>query len=273
MSDSSPESSWRRTGLRSLLSLWAAALTAACHHAPSTPADNTVQPAAATPSTTVSAGAGDPCVDGPSGCVQVGRADVDGDGQLERIGVAVDKPPPVNGTLQPGTIFIRVATSTGVQALQVDAPLQLPKSGSPTDVFVGAFLISHPHGADLVVQTARGIADDFAVISSTRGALVMLPAPPKRNSKVSLGQRWALTQSEGFRETITCTDGTAINLVHDVAPLDEGEPVPGGGRREISRYAFANNEWVLKDFQSIPRDQFSYNEAASGAFLCGDQRR
>ncbi len=61
-------------------------------------------------------------------------------------------------------------------------------------------------------------------------------------------------------------------MVHDVAPLDEGVPVPGGGRREMSRYAFENNEWVFKGFQNTPKDQFSYT-ASGNAFLCGDQRR
>jgi hypothetical protein len=244
-------------------------VTVACHSTapgngtqPQPPADN---------GTAAVASPGDPCAQGPPGCIQVGRADVDGDGQLDRIGVAVEKRPGENEAQHPGTIFVRVANSSGVQAIQADA-IQLAKTGSPTDVFVGAFLMSRARGADLVIQTRDDfLTEMFSVIGWSNGTLISLPAPPARGSAFAGDQVWKLNQSEGFRDSVICTDGTAISMVHDIAPLNEGEPVPGGGRRESSRYTFENNEWVFKGFQNTPKDQFSYT--ASGApFLCGDQR-
>jgi hypothetical protein len=263
--------SWHKIRLRQFLIVSVVStVTVACHH---TTSGNDTQPwPPAGKGAAVISSAGDPCAGGPAGCMQVGRADVDGDGQLDRIGVAVEKRPGENEYQQPGTIFVRVTNSVGVQAIQADA-LQLPKTGSPTDVFVGAFLMSRPRGADLVIQTRSDfLTEMFAVIGWSNGTLTMLPAPPARGSAFAGDHVWKLTQSEGFRDSVICTDGTGINMVHDIAPLDEGVPVPGGGRRETSRYAFDNNEWVFKSFQNTPKDQFSYN-AAGAAFLCGDQRR
>ena len=65
-------------------------LTVACHSATS---GNDTQPRPSADSGAAVANPGDPCAGGPDRCIQVGRADVDGDGQLDRIGVAVEKLP------------------------------------------------------------------------------------------------------------------------------------------------------------------------------------
>ena len=249
--------------------------TVACQQQqPTTTSDSPLPPPVAPSSSTVKVSAGDPCSAGPPGCVQIGKADVDGDGELDPIGVAVHQSPGEQGIARAGTVFVRVATSTGVQAIQFDGEFRLPKLGSPAEVFVGAFLMSRPRGADLVIQLQSDfLTEIFTIIGWTNGALTPFPAPGRyRSTTLTHWQSWALTQAEGFRDTVICTDGSAIKVVHDIFPESEGVPVPGGGRRETAQYSFATNGWMLKDFQVLPRDQFSY-DLTPGEFLCGDQRR
>ncbi|MDT5101325.1 MAG: hypothetical protein QOC76_5062 [Mycobacterium sp.] len=229
------------------------------------------------PSATKSAVA-DPCAGGPPGCATVGKADVDGDGGLDVIGVIVDRQPPsspnvVNG---PASVTVRVATAGGTQEMRVDSITgMLPGGGTAQDVFAGAFLISRPQGADLVLHTdlGAGNADQFAVIGWRGGGLTRIPPPPVAQGNFGDAAYWVMMESHGSMAWATCDGDASITLVSQSAPTAEGIPIPGGGLRESDHWKFVNAAWTPMGSENVADDSNPYTDEQQPVFRCEDQRR
>lgn len=220
----------------------------------------------------------DACVGAAAGCATVGRVDVDGDGGLDSVGVIVNREPPsspnvVNG---PANVVVRVATAAGTQEMRVDSATgALPGDGTAQDVFSGAFLISRPKGADLVLHTTYGAgsADEFAVIGWNGGQLVRVPPPPVAKTTFPNPDSWGLMESHGRLAWVTCDGDASITVVTQSAPTAEGMPLPGGGIRESDHWKFENGAWAPMGSENAADDSDPYAPNGKPAiFRCEDQR-
>jgi hypothetical protein len=220
----------------------------------------------------------DPCAGGPAGCVALGTVDVDGDGALDAVGVTVGQQPPPDPNLAygPATITVRVATASGVHEIRVDNPDGNLPSGSPADVLTGAYPISRPVGADLVLHTAagHGDSDKFVVIGWGGGDLVRVPRPPQSAANFPDPNIWYMQESHGTQEWVTCPGNGSITLVTKSAPSAEGIPLPGGGIRQSDKWSFAAGQWTPAGSENIADNEFSYDfDASVDTFKCDDQRK
>lgn len=214
-----------------------------------------------------------------AGCVTLGHVDVDGDGVLDSVGIAVNREPPsspnvVNG---PASFIVRVVTASGAQETRVDSATgSLPGSGSAQDVFTGAFLISRPKGADLVLHTSYGAgnSDEFAVIGWTDGQLAPVPPPPVAKTSFPNPNSWGLMESHGKVAWVTCDGDSSITVVTQSAPTSEGIPLPGGGIRESDHWRFGNGAWTAMGSENAADDSNPYGpDGQPEVFRCQDQRR
>jgi hypothetical protein len=211
----------------------------------------------------------DPCGGAPEGCVTVARADVDGDGALDAIGLAVHGPPSDGYTSPPADVTVRVATAIGVQQITVHSRSLLPTAGAdPGTIFVGAFSISRPVGADLVLHTkvGGGSEDSFAVIGWGGGDLVEVP-PPQANGADP--NTWNFLESHGQLHWVTCDGDGKITENDQSAPTSEGIPIPGGGILESNHWSFVNGGWAPIGSDNAAKPDFSYDfDVQRDAFQC-----
>ena len=223
--------------------------------------------------------AADACAGAPAGCVTVGRVDVDGDGGLDSVGVIVNREPPsspnvVNG---PANVVLRVATAAGTQEKRVDSSTGvLPGAGTAQDVFTGAFRISRPTGADLVLHLTRGAgnADEFAVIGWAGGQLAPVTPPPVAKTTFPNPDSWGLVESHGSLAWVTCDGDASITVVTQSAPTAEGIPLPGGAIRESDHWKFDDGAWTPMGSENAGDDSNPYaTEGQPDIFRCQDQRQ
>jgi hypothetical protein len=226
------------------------------------PVDGPTAPAAGAP-----AAVADPCAGGPQGCVSLGQVDVDGDGALDRVGIATQD--------GPATVTIRVATGGGVKQ-HVLTLEQLPLSDDPlpAGAFVGAFLISRAKGADLVVQTrfGRGNSDEFHVIGWYDGELVDVPHPPVVGADGDPAA-WNLFGSHGHLVWVTCDGDAAITVNNHAAPTAEGIPIPGGGILQSDHWKMIDGQWSAQGSENVQAGEIHYDPGGHDVvFRCADQR-
>lgn len=206
----------------------------------------------------------DVCPDTEPGCEYIADADVDGDGILDQVGIA-------NSGDQ-------VTAIVGINGERHEIEMQVPATNrysDPAEIYRGAFLMSRSVGADLALHLApgQGNAEQFAVISWDGARLVALPQPPTADrTGLQRPGVWYLGSSHGKRDSITCGDPGEIVVVRLTAARSEGQPIPGGGRREENSYTFVGNSWQPAGSDNQADTSFSYNwDAHQNAFQCDDQ--
>lgn len=185
-----------RYGIAVAAGMFLAIATSGCGSNPAT------KPGSSAGTKVVPSGISDPCA-GVAGCDEMPASDVDGDGTLDRIGVAV----PVDVKFgYPTTVTVLV--SAGGRVKRVDAPSNgmLPGIGSGTSTdhprpYVGSYRISRTKGADLVLNTAisQGSFGRYVVIGwqNDQPALVNSPRPIANTSTSGVPSEWMLGPSEG----------------------------------------------------------------------------
>lgn len=221
-----------------------------------------------------SALAADPCA-GIADCTEIAKADVDGDGVLDRVGITISRQaPPPQVVVGKATIGVVIATGSRVARLDVQSPGMLPGSTSAPTPFVGAYRISREDGADLVFHTqlGQGNSEQFVVIGWSSGQPAPVSRPPELNANYPDAAVWYIASSHGVHEWVTCGDGAAVTLNKLSAPTAEGMPIPGGGIREENHFAYAANEWTPTGSENIADSDFSYDfDPHTQTFQCQDR--
>lgn len=207
--------------------------------------------------------AADPCVGVPS-CTQVAVADVDGDGSPDRIGIARVQDAPIASNVAFGTTHVTTRVAIGSTVHTFPQDVEGAAYEKPTDIYRGAFAMTRAQGADIVLHLVpgQGNAERFAVISWDGARLVAVPSPPwGPNSGPSTATGfWLIGSSHGSRDWIRCTQPGEIVRVHLTAALAEGSPVPGGGKREEDKFAFAGSAWQPAGSQNFADTSYSYTD-------------
>jgi len=201
--------------------------------------------------------------------VSLDDVDVDGDGALDRVGIATQDIFP--------TVTLRVANVDGVheRVLQLTDPL-LPDEPLPAGAFVGAFIISRTKGADLVVQSrfGRGDSDEFHVIGWRDGELVDVPRPPVAGTGDADPAGWSFFGSHGNLVWVTCDGDAAITVNNHSAPTAEGIPIPGGGILQSDHWIFTDGQWMAQGSENVQAGAIHYDPSGRDVvFRCEDQRR
>lgn len=216
------------------------------------------------------AAAPDPCEGAVGECAQVAQADVDGDGSLDRVAVAVSKHEDSGATVE-----VRVGRAGSVDEISFEAPVMLqPGDGAPADYFVGAYKLSRTTGADVVVHLVpgRGNADQFGVVAWSGGELEVVPQPPRQQAGAQPDPegRWLFQSSHGVVESVKCSpSGGAITVQRLSAATAEGVEIPGGGLREDNRFEFRDSDWFPTGSDNVPDTSFSYTfDAHTQTFDC-----
>ncbi|GAA1481504.1 hypothetical protein GCM10009624_19440 [Gordonia sinesedis] len=221
-------------------------------------------PNAPAASATTSARPIDPCAGVAGECVYVADADVDGDGNADQIGIARQGATTTTIVGINGTPYKLDQTTTMTNAYS-----------DPRDIYRGAFLLSRAVGSDIAVHLVpgEGNAEQFAVISWDGKKLVTLPQPQTADrTGAQVPGIWYLGSSHGRQDFIACRQPGEIAVVRLTAATSEGQPVPGGGRREENFYTFAGNAWQPAGSNNVADSSFSYNwNAHEGAFQCDNQ--
>ncbi|SHV39166.1 Uncharacterised protein [Mycobacteroides abscessus subsp. abscessus] len=226
---------------------------------------------------TVPPGTADPCA-GVVGCDEVAATDVDGDGTLDRVGLAV----PADVKFGYPTT-VTVVVSTGGEVKRVDAPSHglLPGtgSGSPTDharPYIGAYRISRVKGADLVLNTDmnQGSFGKYTIIGwqNNQPTLVNPPRPLASTSGSAAPSDWMLGPAEGQHRWVKCTEGAAVTATVLNQAYGDHMP-PGGGLRQTDRFLFQDNDWIPNGSDSVPAngDEWLHSDQVPTNFDCQDQ--
>lgn len=217
----------------------------------------------------------DPCA-GVAGCMAVANVDVDGDGVSDSVGIAVTREaPPPQVVFGKTTITVRVGHAGRVATRAIASPGALPGSGSPKDVYVGAYRISRTAGADLVLHTqlGQGSPEQFVVVGWDAAGLTAVPAPPTGTSVTNpKPDVWLFASSHGAHDTASCANGANVTVQRLSAATVEGTPVPGGGLRESNHFAFVDGQWNPTGSENVPDSSFSYSfDPHRQTFDCADQ--
>lgn len=227
------------------------------------------------PTAASSESAPDPCA-GIDGCREVATVDVDGDGALDRVGIAVAQQPPPDPQVVYGeaTITVAVATS-GAHVARIDVNSRgiLPVTSAGPQPYVGAYRISRKAGADVVLHTqlGQGNSEQFAVIGWQGGQPVLVDRPPS-DANADVTGVWYIGSSHGVHEWVTCADGAAVTMNKLSAPTAEGIPIPGGGIREENLFVFNSDTWSPNGSKNIADNNFSYDfDPHTQTFQCEDQ--
>lgn len=225
---------------------------------------------------TVLSGTADPCA-GVAGCDEVPASDVDGDGTLDRVGVAV----PLDVKFgYPTIVTVLVSTGSGVKRVEAPSNGMLPGigSGSPSDhpqPYLGAFRISRNKGADIVLNTSinQGSYGKYAVIGwqNNQPALVNAPRPVANTGTSGVPSEWRLGPSEGSYQGVKCTDGASITTTVLNQAYGEQAP-PGGSLRQTDKFLFQDNDWVPNGSDSVPdnSDAWLHSDKVPTNFDCQD---
>ncbi len=249
-----------------LAAMVALGVLAACSDGESEPLSDGFSSASGDPAprSDTPAGPVDVCANSKPACMHVADADIDGDGTLDQVGIA--------------TSGDQVSTIVGINGARHEVKMEVPVSNrytEPADIYRGAFLMSRAVGADIALHLApgQGNAEQFAVISWDGAQLVALPQPPTADrTGVQKPGVWYLGSSHGKRDSIKCGDPGEIVVVRLTAARSEGQPIPGGGRREENSYTFVGNAWQPAGSNNQADTSFSYNwDAHRSAFQCDDQ--
>lgn len=260
-----------RYGIAVAAGMFLAIATSGCGSDPAT------KPGSSAGTKVVPSGISDPCA-GVAGCDEMPASDVDGDGTLDRIGVAV----PVDVKFgYPTTVTVLV--SAGGRVKRVDAPSNgmLPGIGSGTSTdhprpYVGSYRISRTKGADLVLNTAisQGSFGRYVVIGwqNDQPALVNSPRPIANTSTSGVPSEWMLGPSEGSYKGVKCTDGAAVTTTVLNQAYGEQAP-PGGSLRQTDKFLFQDNDWTPNGSDSIPdnSDAWLHSDKVPTNFDCQDQ--
>ena len=217
----------------------------------------------------------DPCT-GIDGCREVATVDVDGDGALDRVGVATTQqlPPSHNVAVGEATVTVAVAVQSTVSRIDVNSPGLLPGFDSFPQPYVGAYRISRTNGADLVLHTkmGQGAPEQFAVIGWKDRRPILVDRPPAEADDSRSASVWYIGSSHGIREWVTCSDGAAVTMNRLSAAVAEGLPVPGGGIREENLFVFEGDSWLPNGSRNIADNNFSYDyDPHTQTFQCEDQ--
>ncbi|TSE00807.1 hypothetical protein FOS14_07325 [Skermania sp. ID1734] len=193
-----------------------------------------------------------------SSCRIVSKADINGDGSLDLVGLAFTPDQTSTPEFPEGTLTVRVSTPDGIQQTQV-----AKSSGpAPNNYYVGAFRISRRSGADLVFHTVEGLgnAEQFVVIGWTDGHLIQIPTPPDPQPVQRDPNIWYFNSSHGQHYWATCGSGAEVTLNKLRAAVEEGIPIPGGGLRESNHFAFQNGSWTPTGSENVADNTFSYTD-------------
>ena len=214
----------------------------------------------------------DPCT-GVAGCVEAATVDVDGDGNLDRVGVVVvaEQPPP-QVAFGRATVTAMISTVDGVKRLDMQSPgvIRGIDTGNPQP-FVGAFRISRKGSADLVFHTKQGSgsSEEFQVIGWAGGEPKLVPRPKPERAPLDEPDNvvWYVGSSHGVHEWVTCGD-TWNKLL---APTSEGIPIPGGGIRQSDHFDYDGNQWNPMGSENSADADFSYDfDPDKDTFQCED---
>lgn len=203
--------------------------------------------------------AGNPC-DGSRGpCEVVASTDVDGDGATDNIGVE----------LVDGLVTVRIDTGGEVSTASVADMHILRQDITPSNVFVGAFHITRPVGADIVVDAKFGLGGSelFGVISWDGGPIVV-PAPPVLASEFEDPTAWTVP-TEGLRVLVRCPAPGSVGVVTTEGDSSYGIPTPGGAYTETVTSTWTGGAWARTDTARIPGQYVSPDKIAkTGTFEC-----
>lgn len=205
----------------------------------------------------------DPCA-GITGCQYVADVDIDGDGSSDQVGIAY------------GPRGVQVIAGIDGQPYEWTQPASSGGAtySEPAEIYRGAFALSRAQGADLALHLVQGSgnAEQFAVVSWDGSSLVALPQPPTADRAGMMTEGiWYLGSSHGRQDSVACRAPGEIAMNRLTAAMQEGSPVPGGGRREENYYLFSGGQWQPNGSDNVPDTSFTYSwDAHSSAFNCQD---
>lgn len=183
---------------------------------------------------------------GVSHCTVVDRADVDGDGTADSIGVVAKK------VDRGGSVQVRVRTSSHGLLTKTTHDVEW-FGGEP--VFLGATALDGKRGAEVVVGQAMGAHfQHFRVLTFRSGGLVWLAspkAPAKTHSIDTDTSVWAIDGSYSFNTGIARTS-TSKGVFVTVTALERKESGHGHTGWK-STYRWSSTGWVLQSSTSVER--------------------
>lgn len=201
----------------------------------------------------------DPCADVAS-CVFVGRADVDGDSTPDPIGIAVSR----------GVVTVAVAIDGAVDIYEIPRLTQSPIAYSdPGEVYRGAFVLSRPVGADLVMHLMPGgvSPDVFAVVTWSEGELKLLP-PLQISANNAL---WYVQSANGAAIETVCEGRGVVAFETVGTSTAEGMPAAAGNMRIRDRYTFDGTSWAKQSTdRQVDTSSDGEWDAHVEAFKCKD---
>ncbi|WP_169585796.1 vWA domain-containing protein [Antrihabitans stalactiti] len=218
----------------------------------------------------------DPCAGVATGCAQVAEVDVDGDGTYDRVAVIATAN---SGKGNPtASVTVKVATAREVEEIliKVEGPLRSSSDcpgkrdqHSEPCAYDGAFLISRPRGADLVVTkcVCAGGVPTHTVITWTGNHLSILASPGDRN--------WPTVNYEGSYEWLSCERPGEVTESRLSPTSYAGMPNPAGGIRKSERFTYADGRWTSVGAESVPDLSADIPDfwKTLVAFKCTDQAR
>lgn len=186
--------------------------------------------AAGAPVSTTSASAATGVCTGVGSCKVVSRADVDGDGRADQVGLVQKTTSPTGNT-----VTVRVRTAKG-RTMSTSHPAWWYGS-----TWHGAAKVDGVAGHDLVVGTSVGAhLMMFRVITVRSGKLVTLKAPGNQ-------YRWFVDSSYSFNEgwTRSVSKGTVSMTYRGGVRIDESRH-----RMATARYTWRSGAWRLATSKS-----------------------
>ncbi|WP_026919100.1 hypothetical protein [Gordonia shandongensis] len=183
----------------------------------------------ASPAARTAAAPVDPCSTASGSCMHVLDVDVTGDGRSDPVGVES-----AAGTESAAEIVtVHVGVDGGVRSVKLPATRSANAYTEPSDIFRGAFSLSRPQGADIVVHLVPGAgdADQFAVIGWEDDRPTVLGQPDRGRPAAGTPGVWYLQSSHGVQESVACRTPGEIAVVARTPAPGGGTRTPGGGTR------------------------------------------
>lgn len=202
---------------------------------------------------------------GVAGCVGVGRADVDGDGHPDTIGLAY-----ANSVYR-----LYVGAGGTVQSVEQRISPYTMSSPDPTTAYIGAFHLRTTGAADVAILmgTGYGNPDDVFVVGWRGGRLASIPAPNAAdNTSDAPTNAWVFGRSHGTSSRLRCVDG-GIELDVRRYPVIDGNLRDGDLLRQVDRFSWKDDAWYPEGSENsmIPPDPSARRwDPKTDTFACKD---
>lgn len=184
--------------------------------------------------------------EGVGDCHIVGRADLDGDGSIDKIAVIGHEDQPQWSSSNHPTL--RVSTATGI------AKYAVPVDGWMGPLYGGAASVDGELGMEVIVGHAAGAhSRSYTMLTMRAGKLIALPAPNSTGD----GGDWTVDGSWSSNATYRCLGKGIV----EAASATVRQPLPGSTSStydtRTQRYAWADGSWDLdgseqKGLQTFP---------------------